>query len=92
MFIVKWSGWSRYKDNKFDLIREKFKPYNAWHCHFSGIEYTDAGERKHLKTPRDSIKELLKNLPKDKEIVIINESPDMVNDSIESIKLSKNLF
>jgi len=83
---------SRYKDNKFDLIKEKFKPHNDWHCHFSGIEYSELGERKHIKTPKESIQTLLKNLPKDKEIVIINESPDMVNDSVEALKLSKNSF
>ncbi len=81
---------ARYKENKFDLIKEKF-PQKTWHCHFSGIEYTDAGERRHLKTPKESIKVLLKALPKDKDITIINESPNMMQDSIMSLKLSKDL-
>ncbi len=81
---------ARYKENKFDLIKEKF-PQKSWHCHFSGIEYTDAGERKHIKTPKEKIRELLQALPKDKDITIINESPDMIQDSILSLKLSKEL-
>lgn len=79
---------ARYKDNKFELIKEKF-PQKNWHCHFSGIEYSDAGERRHLKTSKEKIKELLKFLPKDKNITIINESPDMIEDSVEGLKLSK---
>jgi len=81
---------ARYKENKFDLIKEKF-PYKNWHCHFSGIEYTDAGERNHIKTPKDSWQTLLKNLPKDKDITIINESPDMIEDSVIGLKLSKTV-
>ena len=79
---------ARYKENKFNLIKEKF-PYKSWHCHFSGIEYTDAGERNHIKTPKDSWQNLLKNLPKDKDITIINESPDMIEDSVVGLKMSK---
>jgi len=79
---------ARYKENKFELIKEKF-PQKHWHCHFSGIEYSDAGERRHIKTPREAWKVLLGNLPKDKDITIINESPDMMQDSIQGLKLSK---
>lgn len=81
---------ARYKENKFDLIKEKF-PYKTWHCHFSGIVYGDKGEKNHIKTPKESIKILLANLPKDKEITIINESPDMIEDSIMGLKLSKTV-
>ena len=79
---------ARYKENKFDLIKEKF-PYKTWHCHFSGIEYSDKGEKNHIKTSKESWQTLLKNLPKDKDITIINESPDMINDSVMGLKLSK---
>jgi len=81
---------ARYKENKFDLIKEKF-PYKTWHCHFSGIVYTDLGEKNHIKTPKESLKILLSNLPKDKDITIINESPDMIEDSVVGLKLSKNI-
>ena len=79
---------ARYKENKFDLIKEKF-PYKTWHCHFSGIVYGDKGEKNHIKTPKESWQTLLKNLPKDKDIIIINESPDMIEDSVVGLKLSK---
>jgi deoxyribonuclease-4 len=82
---------ARYKENKFELIKEKFKPYKDWHCHFSGIEYTDAGERRHIKTEKSAWQNLLKALPKDKNITIINESPDMIEDSVVGLKLSKML-
>src|SRR3989338_7217156 len=35
--------------------------------------------------------ELIKNLPEDKDIVIINESPDMIEDSVEGLKISKSV-
>jgi deoxyribonuclease IV len=81
---------ARYKNIDYDKIKGLFKE-KTWHCHFSGIEYSDKGEKKHIKTQINRIKELIKNLPKDKEITIINESPDMIEDSIETLKLSKNL-
>jgi len=81
---------ARYKENKFDLLKEKF-PYKDWHCHFSGIVYGDKGEKHHIKTPKESWQTLLKALPKDKNITIINESPDMINDSVVGLKLSKEI-
>ncbi len=69
---------------------QKLFPQKHWHCHFSGIEYSEKGERKHLKTKKEEWKQLLKNLPKNKSITIINESPDMINDSVTGLKLSKN--
>lgn len=81
---------ARDKKVDYDGIKKAFSKYDSWHVHFSGIEYTEKGERKHLKTPVNSWKELLKELPKNKEIVIINESPDHVNDSVEGLKIYKN--
>ena len=78
------------RDKKIDYgkIKELFKKHKTWHCHFSGIEYGEKGEKKHLKTPIKFWKELLSNLPRDKEIIIVNESPDMIKDSVEGLKLS----
>ena len=81
---------AREKKVDYDKIKELF-PQKKWHIHFSGIIYGDKGERSHRKTERKEWTELLKNLPKDKEIVIINESPDMVEDSVEGMKLSNRL-
>lgn len=76
-------------------ILEKFKSHGDIHIHFSGIEYGEKGEKRHIITPESEIKELLKNLQKNvsksKEITIINESPNPLGDSIKSIKMSKSL-
>ena len=77
---------ARDKKVNWEKIRELF-PEKKWHCHFSGIEYTEKGERNHKKTTKQEWQELLKNLPKDKELVIINESPFDVEDSIEGSKM-----
>ena len=39
-----------------------------------------------MRTPME--KQLLKELPKDKDIVIINESPFDIEDSVEGLKLA----
>jgi deoxyribonuclease-4 len=81
------------KEKKIDYekIKNEFKDNSYWHCHFSGIEYGEAGEKRHIKTTKKAWLDLLENLPKNKNITIINESPDMINDSIEGVKLYKNL-
>jgi len=81
---------AREKKVDYEKIKKLF-PGKEWHAHFSGIIYGDKGERSHRKTTADEWKELLKNLPKDKDITIINESPDMVNDSVEGRKIYLNL-
>lgn len=67
---------------------EKLFPGKDWHIHFSGIVYGDKGEKNHKSTEKEEWKTLLKNLPKDKNIRIINESPSMVEDSVEGLSLS----
>lgn len=74
----------------YEKIKKLFKEKN-WHCHFTGIVYGDKGEKHHKKTEIKDWGDLLKELPKDKEIVIINESPDMIKDSIEGMKIYKEL-
>jgi len=77
------------RDKKVDYvkIKELFGSSDFWHCHFSGIEYGEKGERKHKKTEKDEWTGLLKNLPKDKNIVIINESPSPFEDALEGLKV-----
>jgi len=79
---------ARYKKVDYALI-EKLFPYKEWHCHFSGIEYNEKGERNHISTGRDNWKELMEHLPKDKEIWIVNESPTMVEDSVLGMKIAE---
>ena len=79
---------AREKKVEYDKIKKLF-PQKEWHVHFSGIEYGDKGEKRHKITGKEEWKTLLKNLPKNKKIRIINESPDPVGDSVEGLNLSK---
>lgn len=73
----------------YDEIMEKLsKIKQPIHCHFSGIEYTPKGERRHLLTQEKDILELFKYLKKYKiSCSIINESPDPLGDAIKMKKL-----
>ncbi len=81
---------AREKKVDFDKIRKLFSGHNEWHCHFSGIEYGEKGERRHILTARSNWEKLLKELPSDKEITIINESPDPVGDSVKGLEVFKS--
>ena len=81
---------AREKSVDYEKIKKLFGKYKNWHCHFSGIEYGEKGERKHKKTGKENWKKLLQNLPKDKEITIINESPYDFEDSVEGLSLTKD--
>jgi deoxyribonuclease-4 len=79
------------REGKVDYkeILNKFNSFKKLHIHFSGIEYGEKGERKHKRTEAARIKELIESLnkyAKRKEIVIINESPFTVEDSIKTLK------
>ena len=60
---------------------EKVSSFKELHCHFSGINFGDKGEKNHELTPKSEIKKLLEVLPKNKDITIINESPSPVKDA-----------
>jgi deoxyribonuclease-4 len=74
-------------DITYKEIYEKFKEFPKIHTHFSGIEYGSKGEKKHKLTSDEELKKLIAVLPKNKEIIMINESPNPVGDSIKSIKI-----
>ncbi len=82
---------ARDKEVDYKKVLELF-PQKKWHVHFSGIVYGEKGEKHHKETDKDEWKKLLENLPKDKEIFIINESPNMVEDSVEGLRLSKKII
>jgi len=70
------------KENKIEHIQ----------AHFSGIEYTAKGERRHVFTPEKDIKELLEWIKKSHiDSTIINESPDPLGDALKSEKILKSL-
>ena len=98
--LVKETGCSFCIDFAHILAREKnvdYKaiahafPQNEWHAHFSGIVYGEKGEKHHITTGKKEWQELLKNLPRDKKIRIINESPTMVEDSVAGLKLAEKV-
>lgn len=78
---------ARYKDYNFKEVFEKFGRHKKLHLHFSGIEHGDKGEKFHKPTPKGEWKKLLSNLPKNKEIVIINESPSPIEDSLTGLSI-----
>lgn len=81
------------RDKKVDYEKiKKLFPQKEWHCHFSGIQYTEKGERNHINLKKEQWKELFENLPKDKKIDIVCESPDRIGDCVEGLKLLKKSF
>jgi deoxyribonuclease IV len=72
----------------YNIIMNKLKGLGHLHCHFSGIEFTSKGERKHKLTKTEDIKELFYYLKKyDIDCTIINESPDPFGDALKMKKL-----
>jgi len=58
------------------VLPEKF------HAHFSGIEYGDKGERKHIETEKKFFEPLASELVKKKlDVTLINESPQPYKDA-----------
>ena len=69
---------ARYKKNKFDELKKAFRKNKNWHCHFSGIEYGEKGERRHKMAKEKEWEKILDNLPKNKNIKIISEEPNPI--------------
>ena len=62
------------------------------HAHFSGIQYTAKGEKKHILTEDGDIKGLLEWIKRSKiDATIINESPDPFGDSLKSKRILEEL-
>ncbi|MCK4730346.1 MAG: TIM barrel protein [Candidatus Aenigmarchaeota archaeon] len=83
----------------YSEVLEKVKKFKEIHTHFSGIEFTDKGEKRHLaiSTNQPDFKELGKELlnkdfgGKDKNIIIICESPLIEQDSLRMKKIIGDL-
>ena len=84
--LARSQGKEEYKE-----MYEKFKNFEQIHAHFSGINWGGKGERSHKLTPENELKKLLSILPKNKNITLINESPDPVGDSVRGLKFSQSL-
>lgn len=76
------------KEYDYGEVAKKLKNVRNITAHFSGIEYTAKGERRHLLTPMNKAKKLLEALAKEKiSIAVINESPDPFGDALKMKKL-----
>lgn len=76
----------------YDEMLDKVKGFKHIHSHFSGIEWTPKGERRHLLTSLGEIKDLLGEILKRKlNITIINESPDPIGDAYKMKNLLEKL-
>jgi len=77
------------KINYPDIIGKLNNEKNI-HAHFSGIEYTEKGEKRHILTGEKETKELFSHIKNLKaEITIINESPDPLGDAIKMKEVLK---
>ena len=83
----------------FNKVLDKVKKFKNLHTHFSGIEFTDKGERRHLPISsnhpnfKELGKELVKNgfTSKERNITIICESPVLEQDSLRMKKILEKL-
>ena len=63
-----------------------------FHAHFSGIQYTDKGERKHINTSRKFFEPLAVELVRCKpDVTIINESPRPYEDALMMKKMLRQM-
>jgi deoxyribonuclease-4 len=63
-----------------------------FHAHFSGIEYGEKGERRHIRTTKKFFEPLAKHLiERNLNITIINESPKPYEDAAMMKKVLKNI-
>jgi len=85
--------WARSNGKmRYEEMLEYFKVFKELHCHFSGIDFGEKGEKNHKVTPRQQLKELLSELIKtNKEVTIINESPMPVKDSVLGLRIMNEL-
>lgn len=75
------------KEYNLKEVIEKIKHFKHLHCHFSGINYTEKGERNHIPIDIKEFKELLDELRKNNlDCTIICEAPDTYNDAIKMQK------
>jgi len=76
----------------YDEVFGKIRHLKHIHSHFSGIEWTEKGERRHLITESKDIKELLGYIKKyNMNITIINESPDVFGDAVKMKRILEKI-
>ena len=76
------------QQGKIDYARILKRLPKKFHAHFSGIEYGNKGERKHVRTTKKFFEPLARELVRRKvDITIINESPEPYEDALMMKKL-----
>jgi len=80
------------QQGEIDYAKIIAKLPKKFHAHFSGIEYGDKGERKHIRTTKTFFEPLARALiQRQANITIISESPKPYEDAIMMKKLIKKL-
>jgi deoxyribonuclease-4 len=75
-----------------DYARILRKLPTKFHSHFSGIEYGEKGERKHIRTSKSFFQPLAEELIKrDLDVTIISESPKPYEDAVMMKKVIKEV-
>ena len=80
------------QQGEIDYAKILDKLPKKFHAHFSGIEYGDKGERRHIRTTRAFFEPLARALNQHRaNITLINESPKPYEDAVMMKKLIKKL-
>jgi deoxyribonuclease-4 len=80
------------QQGKIDYAKLLRKLPKKFHAHFSGIEYGEKGEKKHVVTKKKFFEPLVKELIKRKlDITLINESPQPYKDAAMMKKVLQKL-
>jgi deoxyribonuclease-4 len=80
------------QQGEIDYAKIVAKLPKKFHAHFSGIEYGDKGERKHIRTTKTFFEPLARALiQRQANITIISESPKPYEDAIMMKKLIQKL-
>jgi deoxyribonuclease IV len=79
-------------DYRFKETLKLFENLDELHIHFSGIVYGEKGEKNHKSTEASEWKKLFENLPRNRKIVIINESPTLIDDCVKGLEILSKKF
>lgn len=85
--------WARSQGKMtYKEMLDNFKEFKSLHCHFSGIDYGDKGEKNHKPVEREKLTNLLKEILKtNHSVTIISESPNPVYDSSLGLEILGDL-
>ncbi len=79
----------------YDEVLEKIKkiPKGKLTCHYSGVEWTEKGEKRHVLVDINNWKMLVEKIKKHKlDLRIINESPEIYDDAVKMMKVIEKIF